>query len=67
MGKVASSALQAALINRGINCFHCHTLRHDEEANRLAHMFEVQPNRVLAARDLTMLSKHTALNMLARW
>jgi hypothetical protein len=67
MGKVASSALQAALINGGINCFHCHSLRHDEEAHRLSHLFQARPNVALAARDLTMLSKHTALNMLARW
>ena len=26
MGKVASSALEVALIDRGINCFHCHIL-----------------------------------------
>jgi hypothetical protein len=67
MGKVASSALQIALVDRGINCFHCHTLRQDEEAHRLSQLFETPPNLVLAARDLTMLSQHTALNMLARW
>lgn len=67
MGKVASLALEAALVDRGINCFHCHFLRHENETTRLSRMFHGEPNRRLAAIDLKLLAKHTALHMLARW
>ncbi|HET6622161.1 MAG TPA: hypothetical protein VFG64_19635 [Dongiaceae bacterium] len=67
MGKVASLALELALIDRGINCFHCHFLRHENEATRLSRMFHDEPSRRLAAVDLKLLAKHTALHMLARW
>lgn len=67
MGKVASTALQAALIDRGINCFHCHNLCHGEEVNRLSYLFQAQPSATSAGRDLKLLLKHTALNMLTRW
>jgi hypothetical protein len=67
MGKVASLALEAALIDRGINCFHCHFLRYENETTRLSRMFHGEPNRRLAAIDLKLLAKHTALHMLTRW
>jgi hypothetical protein len=67
MGKVASLALEAALTDRGINCFHCHFLRHETETTRLARMFHDEPSRRLAAVDLKLLAKHTALHMLVRW
>ena len=67
MGKVASSALEVALIDRGINCFHCHSLRHQDEALRLSRMFQAEPGFRLAAMDLKLLAKHTSLNMLTRW
>lgn len=67
MGKVASSALEVALIDRGINCFHCHSLRHSEEASRLSRMFGSKPSFSLAAIELKLLAKHTALHMLMRW
>lgn len=66
MGKVASLALQHAMLSNGINCFHCHTLRYEEEAQRLSQVF-VSRTDALAVRNLKLLSKHTALNMLVRW
>ena len=67
MGKVASTALDNALFKRGINCFHCHSLRHEDEAGRLSQLFKAQPDLPLAARELKLLAKHTTLNMLVRW
>ncbi|MEZ5829799.1 MAG: hypothetical protein R3D05_01300 [Dongiaceae bacterium] len=67
MGKVASLALEATLIDLGINCFHCHFLRHDKEQSRLARLFRDEPNLWLAGTELKMLMRHTALNMLVRW
>ncbi|HSE75892.1 MAG TPA: hypothetical protein VLB05_15345 [Dongiaceae bacterium] len=67
MGKVASSALEVALIDRGINCFHCHSLRYEDEASRLWRLFGNEPSFRLAAKDLKLLAKHTALGMLVRW
>ena len=67
MGKVASTALTNALFKRGINCFHCHSLRYEDEVGRLSQLFEAQPNLPLAARELKLLTKHTTLNMLVRW
>jgi len=67
MGKMASLALEAALIEGGVNCFHCHYLSHGKETERLARMFESQPSFRLAAIDLKLLARHTALNMLTRW
>jgi hypothetical protein len=67
MGKVASTALTKALFSRGINCFHCHSLRYEDEAGRLSQLFKAQPDLPLAARELKLLAKHTTLNMLVRW
>lgn len=67
MGKVASTALDNALFKRGINSFHCHSLRHEDEAGRLSQLFKAPPDIPLAARELKLLAKHTALNMLVRW
>jgi hypothetical protein len=67
MGKVASSALEMALLNSGLNCFHCHQLTYENEAPRLSHLFKAEPDLTLAAIELKMLAKHTALNMLVRW
>jgi hypothetical protein len=67
MGKVASSALELALIDRGINSFHCHSLRYEDEASRLSRLFGNEPSFRLAAMDLKLLAKHTALGMLVRW
>jgi hypothetical protein len=67
MGKVASLALEAALIDRGINCFHSHFLGFEKEASRLSRLFQGEPNLRLAAIDLKLLARHTALNMLTRW
>jgi hypothetical protein len=67
MGKVASSALAAAVVDRGINCFHCHSLTYDAEAARLSRLFHGEPTARSAALELSYLAKHTALNMLVRW
>jgi hypothetical protein len=67
MGKVASLALEAALVDRGINCFHSHFLGYGREASRLSRLFQAEPNMRLAAIDLKLLTRHTALNMLTRW
>ena len=67
MGKVASSALQMALLNSGVNTFHCHELRHERQAARLGHLFTAEPDLRRAAVELKLLAKHTALNMLVRW
>jgi hypothetical protein len=67
MGKVASTAIQAALIDAGINCFNAHALRHEDETQRLQRLFAEKPGSVLARSDLKLLAKHTALHMLVRW
>jgi hypothetical protein len=67
MGKVASIALEGALFDRGLNCFHCHQLAQEGEAQRLKLLFEAQPALSQAAIELKLLTKHTALNMLVRW
>jgi hypothetical protein len=67
MGKVASSALEMALLDHGLNCFHCHQLSYEGEAPRLTRLFKADPDHRLAAIELKLLAKHTALNMLVRW
>lgn len=67
MGKVGSSALAAAALDHGINCFHCHSLDYDSEAARLSRLFHREPNQILSALELRFLTKHTTLNMLIRW
>ncbi|HEY1385044.1 MAG TPA: hypothetical protein VGF43_15595 [Dongiaceae bacterium] len=67
MGKVASTAIQAALIDAGINCFSVHELRHEDEVQRLQRLFTERPRSWLARSDLKLLAKHTALHMLVRW
>ena len=67
MGKVASSALQLALLDHGLNCFHCHQLSYEGEASRLTRLIKADPDFRLAAIELKLLAKHTALNMLVRW
>lgn len=67
MGKVASSALEMALLNSGLNCFHCHDLTYETEGPRLNRLFHAPTDLTLAAVELKMLAKNTALNMLVRW
>ena len=67
MGKVASTAIQAALIDAGINCFSVHELRHEDEAQRLQRLFTERPRSWLARSDLKLLAKNTALHMMVRW
>jgi hypothetical protein len=67
MGKVASTAIQAALIDAGINCFSVHELRHEDEVQRLQRLFTERPRSWLARSDLKLLAKHTALHMMVRW
>ena len=67
MGKVASFALELALLDHGLNCFHCHQLSYEGEASRLTRLFKADPDLRLAAVELKLLAKHTALNMLVRW
>jgi hypothetical protein len=67
MGKVASFALEGALLDHGLNCFHCHQLSYEGEARRLTRLFKADPDLRLAAIELKLLAKHTALNMMVRW
>jgi hypothetical protein len=67
MGKVASIALELALLDHGLNCFHCHQLSYEGEASRLTRLFRADLGFDLAAIELKLLAKHTALNMLVRW
>lgn len=58
---------QLALLDHGLNCFHCHQLSYEGEASRLTRLIKADPDFRLAAIELKLLAKHTALNMLVRW
>jgi hypothetical protein len=67
MGKVASSAIRAALCERGVNAFHTHGLSPAPQQAMLSHLLAGDPTFRLAAQQLRRHVQHLAMHMLVRW
>ena len=67
MGKVASTAIHAALTAHGINAFHSHRLSPEMQHSALGRLLEGDMTVRRASRDLRKHFQNVALHALARW
>ena len=67
MGKVASTSIQAALGQRGINAFHSHGLASPTQHATLSQLMESDLSFRLAAHDLRRHIQQVAMEMMVRW
>ena len=67
MSKVASTSIQAALRQRGINAFHSHGLTSAAQHAMLSPLLENDLSFRLVAHDLRRHVQHVAMQMMIRW
>jgi hypothetical protein len=67
MGKVASTAIEAALCQRGINAFHSHGLSSISQHGGLSQLMETRLSHRLVSYNLRRHIQHIAMEMLIRW
>jgi hypothetical protein len=67
MSKVASTSIQAALCQRGINAFHSHSLSSSGQHALLSALLEQDLSFRLAAHELRRHIQHVAMHMMIRW
>lgn len=67
MSKVASTSIQAALGQRGINAFHAHSLSPDGQHALLSELMGNDLSFRLVAHDLRRHIQHVAMEMMVRW
>jgi hypothetical protein len=67
MSKVASTSIQAALCQRGINAFHSHSLSSSGQHAALSQLLDRNLSFRLVAHDLRRHIQHVAMEMMIRW
>jgi hypothetical protein len=67
MGKVASTSIQAALRERGINAFHSHGLSDAQQHARLSQLLQEELDIPLVGGEVQRHILNVGLQLLARW